>query len=215
MAPKKRTASVNRILLILAAVVLLPVLAVGAYFFYGYIKNRPDTGPARAAAAQTGDDRTFVPAPPTPQPDVKGATLKPRPIDGDVVETLVNQGQDGRYSVKPGDTLSAIAKRIYGDGTYVNDIMVANPSIVNENSIAVGQEIILPKRRGEGGNTSSERLKIAVVKPGETLIDVARREYGDSAMHEAIFNLNRDQLTSIDAALTPGLRLRLPPPPKY
>lgn len=207
----------NRILLILAAVVLLPVLAVGTYFFYGYMKSRSRSVPStsQAAASQPDDDRVYVPAPSNPPPEVQGTTLKPRPLEGEVVETLVNKGQDDRYVVKAGDTLSGIAKRIYGDATYVNDIMVANPGIPNENSISVGQVIVLPKRRGEGGNTSNERLKIAVVKPGETLIDVARREYGDSAMHEAIFNLNRDQLTSIDAALTPGLRLRLPPPPKY
>ena len=198
----------NRILLILAAVVLLPVLAVGTYFFYGYMKSRSRSVPStsQAAANQPDDDRVYVPAPSNPPPEVQGTTLKPRPLEGEVVETLVNKGQDDRYVVKAGDTLSGIAKRIYGDGTYVNDIMVANPGIPNENSISVGQVIVLPKRRGEGGNTSNERLKIAVVKPGETLTRIAAR-YGTTVKELRQYNNLKTDRILVDQ------KLKIPPAP--
>ncbi|MGB0386462.1 MAG: trypsin-like peptidase domain-containing protein [Ardenticatenaceae bacterium] len=50
------------------------------------------------------------------------------------------------YTVQPGDTLSAIAAR---NGTTVNAIVEANPSITNPNRILVGQQIELPSCTGD------------------------------------------------------------------
>ena len=205
----------NRIVLLIAAIILLPTLAFGGYFAWRLLWPHGPTATANGNTVVADTDRIIVPPPPVPPPEPQGPILKPEPLEGDIVETLVNHGKDGRYRIQSGDTLSAIAKRVYGDGTYVQDILVANPSIPDENHIRAGQEIVLPKRRGEGGATSDERPNLCVVRPGETLIDIARRQYGDAAMYIEIFNLNRDRLSSVEAPLRAGLRLRLPPSPKY
>ncbi|MFM9058419.1 MAG: LysM peptidoglycan-binding domain-containing protein [Planctomycetaceae bacterium] len=49
------------------------------------------------------------------------------------------------------------------------------------------------------------------VGPGETLVALARRLYGDPAMAEPIFAANRDRLRSPDLVVA-GMELRLPRP---
>lgn len=205
----------NRIVLLIAAIILLPTLAFGGYFAWRLLASRGATSRGQGGLVASDPDRVVVPPRPFDPPEPTGPILRPDPLEGEVVETLISRGKDARYRIQPGDTLSTIAKQIYGDGTYVQDILVANPTIHNENQIRAGQEIVLPRRRGEGGATSDERLPICVVRPGETLIDIARRQYGDAAMHVEIFNLNRDRLSSVEAPLRAGLRLRLPPAQKY
>lgn len=47
------------------------------------------------------------------------------------------------YVVQQGDTLTAIAKRVYGDPNKVKAIVAANPGL-DPNKIKVGQKIVLP-----------------------------------------------------------------------
>ncbi len=47
------------------------------------------------------------------------------------------------------------------------------------------------------------------VAPGETLVSLAQRVYGDATMADSIFNANRDRLRN-PALLVPGTELRLP-----
>jgi len=47
------------------------------------------------------------------------------------------------YTVKKGDTLSSIAKQVYGNGNLYNKIVKANPGI-DPNKIKVGQKITIP-----------------------------------------------------------------------
>ncbi|MBN1887606.1 MAG: LysM peptidoglycan-binding domain-containing protein [Thermoflexales bacterium] len=49
------------------------------------------------------------------------------------------------YVVAAGDTLSAIAKKFYGDANRWKDILEANKDTVKDaNAIRVGQELIIP-----------------------------------------------------------------------
>ena len=51
----------------------------------------------------------------------------------------------GKYTVKSGDSLSKIAKAIYGDPMKYNDIFQANTHILKDpNLIHPGQELIIP-----------------------------------------------------------------------
>ena len=67
-------------------------------------------------------------------PDTKGA-----PKTGPTA--TIDPGKGTTYTVKKGDTLSAIAKRY---GTTVDAILKANPNIKNPNLIKVGQVIVIP-----------------------------------------------------------------------
>jgi LysM repeat protein len=67
-------------------------------------------------------------------PDTKGA-----PKTGPTA--TIDPGNGTTYTVKKGDTLSAIAKRY---GTTVDALLKANPNIKNPNLIKVGQVIVIP-----------------------------------------------------------------------
>ena len=49
------------------------------------------------------------------------------------------------YTVKSGDTLWALAKFYYGDGSKYSLISSANPNITNPNLIYPGQVLVIPK----------------------------------------------------------------------
>ena len=53
--------------------------------------------------------------------------------------------QDESYTVQSGDSLWAIAKRYYGDGSKYKELAAANPDISNPNLIYSGQSIVIPK----------------------------------------------------------------------
>ena len=53
--------------------------------------------------------------------------------------------QNESYTVKKGDTLWALAKYYYGDGSKYKLIAAANPQITNPNLIYVGQVLVIPK----------------------------------------------------------------------
>lgn len=66
-------------------------------------------------------------------------------VDASVSDAIIDVNvQSGlSYTVKSGDTLSAIAKRFYGDANHYHQIAAAN-GIANPDRINVGQELKLP-----------------------------------------------------------------------
>jgi LysM repeat protein len=75
-----------------------------------------------------------------------GATADARPI---VTDALVKQDQDAirAYTVKPGDTLSSIAKRFYGNAADWPALFQVNKSVLrNPNVIDVGQVLQVPEK---------------------------------------------------------------------
>lgn len=77
------------------------------------------------------------------------------------------------YTVKKGDTLSAIAKKY---GTTVKKIMSENSSIKNANKIYVGQKLKIPKFHS-GGIFSGTEEGLALLKKGEWVL---RPEWSNS-----------------------------------
>jgi LysM repeat protein len=59
------------------------------------------------------------------------------------VPVAVNPKSTGSYTVVSGDSLWAIAKKYYGDGSKYNKIVTAN-SIKNPNLIYPGQKLVIP-----------------------------------------------------------------------
>jgi len=74
------------------------------------------------------------------------------------------------YTVRPGDTLAAIAARF---GTTVPAIAAANPSLQNTNYIWVGQRLIVPRTANSAGMV--RRAATYTVQPGDTLAAIAAR----------------------------------------
>lgn len=73
------------------------------------------------------------------------------------------------HSVDPGDTLSAIAQRFYGDAGLFGFLAAAN-DIDDPNRITVGQVLVLP-----------DVGTVRKVIPGDTLTAIAQEFYGDSS----------------------------------
>ncbi len=62
------------------------------------------------------------------------------------LKNALAEAQQRTYVVKPGDTLSGIAKAVYGDWKHWQDIYEANKDkIKNPDLIQVGWELKLPK----------------------------------------------------------------------
>jgi LysM repeat protein len=62
-----------------------------------------------------------------------------------VVTQVIAQALGEPYVVQSGDSLWAIAERIYGDGSRWQDIAGANPQLQNPNAIYAGQALYLPE----------------------------------------------------------------------
>jgi LysM repeat protein len=66
------------------------------------------------------------------------------PTYSDLHHEIVKTGGDEQaYTIKPGDNLSTIAKRFYGQASKYNDIAKAN-GISDPNKIQAGQQLKLP-----------------------------------------------------------------------
>ena len=67
---------------------------------------------------------------------------QPNPVDGECYS------QEGEKDVKPGDSLSKIAKLVYGDSSDYMRIFEANKDRLNDpNKIKIGQELVIPASR--------------------------------------------------------------------
>jgi len=148
--------------------------------------------------------------------DPPGPVLRPQGVEGEVVTGPLRvraAAPENTYVVRAGDTLYEIAVAKYGDPKFVQAIQEANPGL-DPTRLQVGQRIVLPPRAAATARSPAKprRPKVYVVKRGDTLIGIARKIYGDGAMYPKIYQANKDILSSLNARLYPGMRLRLPEP---
>lgn len=109
------------------------------------------------------------------------------------------------YTVQPGDTLSKIASRLYGNAGKYPAIFEANREVIKDpNLIYPGQ--ILRIVKPSATEVSSETY---TVKPGDTLSKIAKHFYGDARKYSIIFEANRDILKDPNV-IHPGQKLRIP-----
>jgi len=101
------------------------------------------------------------------------------------------------YTVKSGDTLSAIAARY---NTTVSSIAAAN-NITNVNLIRVGQVLTIP---GSGGSTTPPPTSTTTytVKAGDTLYAIALRYNTTVSRLVSVNNISNPNLISIGQVLT-------------
>ena len=100
-------------------------------------------------------------------------------------------------------------------GTYEDEKIIIKV-LASEKSIGVSEIRGLMKRaekeKAAGTPPPPKRDKVYVVQRNDTLIGIARRIYGDAAMYPRIYEANKDVLSSLNARLYVGMRLRMPDP---
>ncbi|GAA2701889.1 hypothetical protein Apa02nite_100360 [Actinoplanes palleronii] len=119
---------------------------------------------------------------------------------------VLGSGQPPRtYTVKKGDTLTAIARSQLGDGNRWPEIYLMNRGTIrNPNQIFPGQVLLLPPAQPTGPIP-----KLYTVKKGDTLSGIAKAKLGNANRWPEIFALNRDVITNPDRIIT-GQILVLP-----
>lgn len=113
----------------------------------------------------------------------------------------------GSYTVRSGDSLSAIAAAELGDMARWTEIYAMNRDVVSDpDVIHPHTQLRLP---GAEAPTAAPRASHYMVRPGDTLKSIAEAQLGDSARWRELYDLNRDRVPS-PSLLRPGLSLRLP-----
>ena len=122
------------------------------------------------------------------------------------------------YTIRPGDTFSAIAKAIYGSERHAVDIGEANPR-VNPLRLRPGQVIRLPAVAPPPATTSRKLAKLPdgsvyyVVRAKDTLSRIASRHYKNPRLWPVIYRANRLQIGTDPNRIQPGSRIVIPPNP--
>jgi nucleoid-associated protein YgaU len=137
----------------------------------------------------------------------------------DVVPAPEPRRQPRYHQLVPGDTLYGLAERYLGDPEQYRLLFEVNRAILDEpDRLPVGMRILIPETApadepaGAGELTApltdaiahpfqpsgERRPRRYTVEPGDTLIEIARRVYGDGRQFRRIYQANRDRLDSPD-----------------
>lgn len=146
-------------------------------------------------------------APAAPQP----AKPAPKPA----AQPVKNTQQAARtYAVKSGDTLTAIAQQLYGDGSRWRAIYEANRNVIgsNPNLIRPSQKLVVPALQSNGGKTPTKpsTQQIYTVRSGDTLSAIALEFYGDGNLWPVLYSANRSLIGSNPDLIFPQQRLAVP-----
>ena len=95
------------------------------------------------------------------------------------------------YTVQSGDTLSGIAQQQLGDASRWPEIFLLNRSIRHPDRISPGQVLTLPD-----DTPTQPPPRLYIVRRGDTLSGIARRELGDASRWREIFERNRDVVSN-------------------
>jgi nucleoid-associated protein YgaU len=106
-------------------------------------------------------------------------------------------------TVRPGDSLWKLAQENLGRGSRWQELLAANPGIVDPARIAAGTEIVLPTNR-----TGMKTDMRVTVKQGDTLTQIAKLTYGRAAAWRCIEQANPE--ISDANHIYAGQQLRLP-----
>ena len=122
----------------------------------------------------------------------------------------------GTYIIQPGDTLSSIAEKYYGDESKWEVIGKANP-LVDPVRLRVGQELRIPALsqvvvdETEPKATKPGSMDVHEVQAGESLSSLADKYYSDPTLWRVIYNFNRDLIGDNPNAIKAGMELQIPP----
>jgi nucleoid-associated protein YgaU len=91
-------------------------------------------------------------------------------------------------TVQRGDSLWRLAQQLLGRGSRWQELLAANPGIVNPKRLEAGTQIVVPSETATLKITKSDS-KVAVQK-GDTLSAIARANYGRAAAWRCIAHAN-------------------------
>lgn len=122
------------------------------------------------------------------------------------------------YTVRRGDSLWKIADRLLGDGARFPEIIELNTALLNgrPDFITPGTVLTVPNETSRPGADSAATTY--VVKPGDTLSEIAETALGDPARYSELFEASRATVQPDGARLTdpdlirPGWQITIPSP---
>ena len=129
----------------LAVVIILALGVVGVIFLPGLLAGGPSQTPAPSFGVPSGDPSAsstpLASLGPTDVPTAEPTQPEPTASTGPVASPRL-------YKIKSGDSLAKIAHKFK---VTVEDILAANPGIVDADHIEIGQVIAIPGRRRFAG----------------------------------------------------------------
>lgn len=112
------------------------------------------------------------------------------------------------YVIKAGDTMSSIAAEWFGEGKKWDLIAKANP-LIDPTKMQIGQKLNLPPKTAEREKPKPGAREYTV-RPGDTLVSIARAIYGDGARWKTIYEANKKTIGSDPDNIREGLTLTIP-----
>jgi Tfp pilus assembly protein FimV len=124
------------------------------------------------------------------------------------------------HEVREGDSLTTICREHYGDASLIAELATYN-EIDDPNRLRVGHRLRIPRAgdlvRGRPAPPRTEPApanapatpRTYTVQKNDSLSEIAQRVLGSGRKYLAIYEANRDVLSSPDA-LRPGMVLRIP-----
>jgi nucleoid-associated protein YgaU len=135
----------------------------------------------------------------TPAETVTTLTQVTTPTSMASNEPVTMSGESGTYVVQPGDSLSAIARKIYGQLDRWNDLASAN-NIPSPYVIHPGDELKFNVQGGKSETFVSKYQQVpektVKVKHGDTLSSIAQAIYGDSNYWRVFVTYNKDKISN-------------------
>jgi LysM repeat protein len=138
---------------------------------------RPKPAPAIEPSAPKSNSVAAT-TPAAPQPNVASAFAP--------LSTAIEHSPSRHIvTVQPGDSLWKLAQQNLGRGSRWQELLAANPDIVDPSRLAAGTEIVLPS------DITGMKSDVKVtVQPGDTLSKIARVTYGHGAAWRCIAQAN-------------------------
>ncbi|MHC5022648.1 MAG: LysM peptidoglycan-binding domain-containing protein [Planctomycetota bacterium] len=152
--------------------------------------------------------------PATERPAARTNTIGPPPQDAERLAFTY-------HTVRPGETLSSIAKLHYGDTSLLEELVRYN-GIGDPDTVRSGDRLRIPNAgdlvRGRGGPASSTptpqttpnvpTTTTYIVKPGDSLSEIASEMLGSARRWREIYEMNRDVIRNPDRVAA-GTRLKI------
>ena len=188
--------------------------------------RRAETQPPAAVAAAN-----------PPPPRLSQPQPRPQPVAPPARRQGSQQPKPRIYTVRAGDNLTKIARKVYGPGRereYRRIFQANRDKLPNASTVSPGQQLVIPPlapsrpasrlaaapqpaRRHytemtlEAMSSRFRRGRQYVVRPGDSLTDIARRELGSTTrlLVRRLYGANRDRITDPNS-LPVGLLLRIP-----